>query len=94
MGDRVIEIEDRLYTLAEVEGLTTVTRRTLYNWIDSGYLQAVKVGGRWKVPAEEIENVTSGTIRRYGSRVYAAGKPTGYTLEARARKAAERDSNV
>lgn len=85
----MIEIENRLYTLAEVERLTTVTRRTLYNWIDSGYLQAVKVGSLWKVPAEEIERVTSGAIKRYGSRVYAAGKPTGYTKEARARKAAQ-----
>lgn len=86
------EIEDRLYTLAEVEELTTVTRRTLYNWIDTGYLQAVKVGGRWKVPAGEIENVTSGAIRRYGSRVYEAGKPPGYTMETRARKAAAQDT--
>lgn len=64
------EIQDRLYTLAEVEELTTVTRRTLYNWIVAGYLQAVKVGGRWKVPATEIERITSGAIKRYGSRVY------------------------
>lgn len=83
----MIEIEDRLYTLAEVEKLAQVGRRALYNWIDTGYLEAVKVGGRWKVPPAEIERITSGAIRRYGSREYAAGKPTGYTLEARARKA-------
>lgn len=83
------DIEDRLYTLAEVEALTTVTRRTLYNWIDDSYLRAVKVGGRWKVSASEIERITQGAIKSYGRREYEAGKPVGYTHEARARKATD-----
>lgn len=82
-------IENRLYTLAEVEALTTVTRRTLYTWIDTGYLHAVKVGGRWKVSAETIEAITDGAIKSYGRREYEAGKPVGYTREARERKALE-----
>lgn len=86
------EIENRLYTLAEVEALTTVTRRTLYTWIDTGYLEAVKIGGRWKVAASEIERITQGALKSYGRREYKAGKPTGYTLEARRRKAAALDS--
>lgn len=81
----MVEIEDRLYRLAEVEELTRVTRRTLYNWIDTGYLKADKVGGRWKVPPDEIERITQRAVTRYGSRVYKAGKPTGCTREARAR---------
>lgn len=81
-------VEERLYTLAEVEQLTTVTRRTLYTWIDTGYLNAVKVGGRWKVSPEEIERITQGAIKSYGRRTYAAGKPVGNTRAARERKEA------
>lgn len=88
----MVEIEDRLYQLAEVEHLAQVTKRTLYNWIDTGYLKAVKVGGRWKVPPEEIERITQGAVKRYGSRVYETGKPAGYTQEARARKASTEEA--
>lgn len=88
----MIQIQDRLYTLAEVEELTTVTRRTLYNWIETSYLEAVKVGGRWKVPPAEIERITQGAVKRYGSRVYEAGKPAGNTHAARARKASTEEA--
>lgn len=88
----MVEIEDRLYQLAEVEHLAQVTKRTLYNWIDTGYLKAVKVGGRWKVPPEEIERITQGVVKRYGSRVYEAGKPAGYTHATRTRKASTEEA--
>ena len=79
----------RLYTLAEVEQITQVTRRTLYLWLESGYLNAVKVGGRWRVTQDEIDTLISGQKGSYKRRVYAAGKPTGYTQEARDKKAQE-----
>lgn len=81
--------ENRLYTLAEVEELTTVTRRTLYTWIDTGYLQAVKLGGRWKVSPGEVDRITGGALKSYGRRTYKDGKPVGYTREARERKTLE-----
>lgn len=79
----------RLYTLAEVEQITQVTRRTLYLWLESGYLNAVKVGGRWRVTQEEIDALISGQKGSYKRRVYKSGKPTGYTQEARDKKAQE-----
>ena len=33
-----------VYTLAEIEELLQVTRRTLYNWIKSGKLKAFRIG--------------------------------------------------
>lgn len=81
--------QNRLYTLAEVEELTTVTRRTLYNWINTGYLQAVKLGGRWKVSPGEVDRITGGALKPYGRRTYKDGKPVGYTQRARERRDAQ-----
>lgn len=51
------------YTLTEVEEILQVKRRTLYNWINSGRLNAVKVGAGWRVTREEIDRVlTEGII--------------------------------
>lgn len=79
----------RLYTLAEVEQIAQVSRRTLYLWIESDYLHAVKVGGRWRVPQAELDALIEGRKGSYQRREYAAGKPVGYTREARARKTGE-----
>ncbi len=44
-----------VYTLQEVEEVLSVTRRTIYNWIKSGKLHAVKVGKQWRVKKEDLE---------------------------------------
>ena len=44
-----------VYTLAEVEEMLEVTRRTLYNWINDGKLKAVKAGNRWRVTEEALQ---------------------------------------
>lgn len=44
-----------VYTLQEVEEVLSVTRRTIYNWIKSGKLHAVKVGSQWRVKKEDLE---------------------------------------
>lgn len=84
-----VETLPRLYTLAEVQKIAHVSRRTLYLWIESDYLEAVKIGGRWRVPQHELDALISGAKGPYQRRVYAAGKPTGYTQEARDKKARE-----
>ena len=58
----------KLYNLAEVEKAARVTRRTLYSWIDCGYLQAVKIGGRWKVPQDVMSRLLAGELEPYGRR--------------------------
>ncbi len=39
----------KVYTLNEVAEILKVTRRTLYNYIKEGKLQAVKIGKSWRV---------------------------------------------
>lgn len=48
----------RIYTLTEVMGILQVTRRTVYNYIKSGDLKAVKIGKYWRVRQEDLENFT------------------------------------
>lgn len=45
----------KLYTLHEIEEILSVTQRTLYNWIDSGKLKAVKVGRVWRVTEDALQ---------------------------------------
>lgn len=89
MANLAPDLPHRLYTLAEVAQVANVSQRTLYMWIKDDYLQAVKVGGRWRVDATELEALMTGSKGTYKRRVYKAGKPVGYTREARARKHAE-----
>jgi len=38
-------MKEKYYTVAEVAEMFRVSRRTVYNWVQYGYLRAVKVGG-------------------------------------------------
>lgn len=49
--------ELRVYTLNEVADILHITRRTLYNYIKEGTLNASKVGGRWRVTEEELRKL-------------------------------------
>ena len=49
------------YTLPEVEKKLNVTRRTLYNYIDKGYLKAEKLDGyRVYITAADLKEFTTG----------------------------------
>ncbi len=49
-----------VYTLKEVEEILSVTRKTIYNWLKSGKLKAVKVGRQWRVKKEDLEAFING----------------------------------
>lgn len=51
---------EKLYNLAEVEKILSVSRRTLLNYIKSGKLEAVKIGGRWKIKATTLTEFAEG----------------------------------
>ena len=52
----------KVYTLNELVDILKVTKRTLYNYIDSGKLKAVKMGKSWRVSEENLnEFLTKGT---------------------------------
>ena len=47
---------EKIYTLEELAQILTVTRRTLYNYIKSGKLKALKVGKRWRVTQKQLDD--------------------------------------
>lgn len=50
-------ITERLltYTLTELESILGVTHRTLLQYVKDGRLPAKKIGGKWRVTAENLE---------------------------------------
>lgn len=51
-----IIMEDlRLYTIKEIASLLKVTERTIYNYILSGSLHAIKIGKYWRVKHIDLE---------------------------------------
>ena len=47
--------EMKVYTIDELENLLHVTKRSLYSYIKSGKLKAVKLGKSWRVTEKELE---------------------------------------
>lgn len=45
----------KMYTLDEVADILKVTKRTLYNYVKSGSLPAVKVGKYWRVSEKNLQ---------------------------------------
>lgn len=52
----MIVMAEALLTLDEVASMLRIKRRTVQKFIDNGTLEAVKVGGRWRVRPEAIED--------------------------------------
>lgn len=48
----------RFLTPEEVADLLRVSRRTVYNWLRSGQLPAIRIGKVWRVRREDIEPQT------------------------------------
>jgi len=58
--------EFTLYSVEEVTEILKVTQRTLYNYIKSGSLKAIKVGKYWRVRHEDLrEFINNGTEHQY-----------------------------
>ena len=47
--------EIKVYTLNEVTDILKVTTRTIYSYIKSGQLKAVKFGKYWRVSHEDLQ---------------------------------------
>jgi len=46
----------KLYTVEEIAGILKVTERTLYNYIKSGLLKAIKIGKYWRIKHADLQN--------------------------------------
>jgi excisionase family DNA binding protein len=55
-----------LYSVEEVTAILKVTQRTLYNYIKSGSLKAIKVGKYWRIKHQDFQNfIDNGTGDHY-----------------------------
>lgn len=52
---RDTEALPRFLTPEEVADLLRVSRRTVYNWLRSGQLPAIRIGKVWRVRREDID---------------------------------------
>ena len=51
-----------LYSVEEITAILKVTQRTLYNYIKSGSLKAIKVGKYWRIKHQDFQNfIDNGT---------------------------------
>lgn len=47
--------EIKIYTLEEIGEILHITRRTLYSYVKSGKLKAVKIGKCWRVSENHLK---------------------------------------
>jgi excisionase family DNA binding protein len=52
--------EIKLYTLQELVPVLDVTYRTLLDYVKTGRLKAVKIGGRWRISSENLQAFLNG----------------------------------
>ena len=48
---------DTFYTADELAALLKVTPQAIYNWIQQGRMEAVRIGRTVRIPAAEVERV-------------------------------------
>jgi excisionase family DNA binding protein len=52
----------KLYTIEEISGILKVTQRTIYNFISTNNLKAVKIGKYWRVTETALQEfINKGT---------------------------------
>lgn len=57
--------ELKVYTIDEIAELLHITRRTLYTYLKTGKLKAIKVGKYWRVTEENLKDFLSkGTVEK------------------------------
>lgn len=49
-----MELEKLLYTPNKAADILKVTRQTIYNMVNDGRLEAIKIGGRLRIKAKSI----------------------------------------
>jgi excisionase family DNA binding protein len=48
--------EFKLYTIEEIAIILKVTQRTIYNYIKSGQLKAIKIGKYWRIKHDDFQS--------------------------------------
>lgn len=53
----------KMLTILDVCERLTINRRTVYRWLDTGNLQAVKVGRVWRIDSDELDRFVAALPR-------------------------------
>lgn len=48
---------DHFYTPEELATMLKVTRQAIYNWIQEGRMEAVRIGRTVRIPADEVDRL-------------------------------------
>jgi excisionase family DNA binding protein len=48
---------DAFYTPEELATMLKVTRQAVYNWIQQGYMESVRIGRTVRIPGAEVERL-------------------------------------
>jgi len=55
---------EKLYTVEDIATMTSLTSRTIRNYIKDGLLKGRKIGGQWRFTEDDVKNLMdSGTFR-------------------------------
>lgn len=49
-----------MLSLKQVADILNVSRQTVFNWVKTGYIKAVKIGRQYRIEQSEIERLRSG----------------------------------
>lgn len=56
---------EKLYTVEDIANMTSMTSRTIRNYLKDGILKGRKIGGQWRFTEEDIGNfMDSGTVTK------------------------------
>lgn len=53
-------MENKFYSVDEIATMLRITRRTVYNYMKTGKLHAVKIGKYWHIPQESLNAFLQG----------------------------------
>lgn len=49
-----------MVSVKEAAEMFSVTKRTVFRWIENGQIKAIKIGGTVRIPEEEIDRLKRG----------------------------------
>ncbi len=51
------QLERKAYSPKEVQEMLGISQTTVYRWLETGKLPAVKIGKLWRIPADALEEL-------------------------------------